>query len=203
MKTNLVESSLHKISRTVVRLSSCAVIAIALTPNLSLAADGNDPAGFIGGAFGLSVPTAQNASARQIWGIQGGAKIGSELGVSAYYFTSNKDELQGTVTGPFGYDLYGVQFAYYFEGEAKGAYFGGRLGLSKVTQMIQSQSVSSAPYHFGLVGGYDYFFNSHFSLGGEAAFMSIGQADTQVAGGSVKTQAFNALNLVAAAKFWF
>ena len=160
-----------------------------------------DPSGFVGGLFGLAVPSLSGTNARMEWGLTAGAKIGSEIGVAGYYLTNSKDE--GGSVGTFGVDLYGVQASYHFEGEAKGAFFGARLGLSKVTQSVSGSSFSTSPYHWGVVGGYDYFLGESLSLGAEASFISVGQADATVSGASIKSDAFNVLSFLAAVKFWF
>jgi hypothetical protein len=180
-------------------IASAAALA-CLAPRPALAAE--DPSGFFGVSGGLAVPSLSNTSARPQWGFSAGAKLGSEFGLSGYYLTSTKDESINGASSTFAFDLYGVQASYHFEGEARGAFFGARLGMSKVTETVAGASVSTSPYHFGVAGGYDHFFNDVFSLGGEASFISVGQADA-AGTGSLKTDAFNVLSFLLAAKLWF
>ncbi len=151
-----------------------------------------DSGAYVGGLFGLSVPSANNTSARPLYGIMGGAKLGSEYGVGGYYFSSSKKEDAGAGQKfDFNYDLYGVEGSYYFEGEAKGVFLGLRLGLSKV----KSVSSNVSPFHWGLVAGYNKFLGANFSLGGEVSYYSIAAADP--------VSGFNTLNFLAAARLWF
>lgn len=195
----------------IAKTCSC-LLALALTPVAFAAADG-DAAGWIGATGGMSVPnysttanTPFSATSRTSFGITGGAKIGTEYGVGAYYNSSHKDET-GTsgVTLPFNYDLYGVMAGYFFEGEAKGVYLGVMLGMTKVVLgNAQSSSVSTSPMHWGLVAGYDYLLAQHFSLGGELNFVSVGSSNGAATNGvTVSQDSFNTLNFNAAIKFWF
>lgn len=165
----------------------------------------SDPSVWVGGALGMSVPNASNTTARPLYGITAGAKVGSEFGVGAYYLTSTKDETSGTVTVPFAYDLYGVEGAYYFEGEAKGVYLGGRLGMSRVSSKnpLSGTTYAINPMHWGLMAGYNYMIGDHFSLGGEAGYMSIASGNTTVGGTAYSIDAFSTLNFLLTAKFWF
>ena len=182
-------------------LSGLFAVALALAPSRAIAVP--DQSGFIGGMGGIFVPSSSGTSARPGFGLIAGAKLGSELGLAGYYMTNSQDETQSGVKSRFGYDLYGVQASYHFEGEAQGAYFGLRLGLSKVSQAVLSQGVSSSPYHVGVVAGYDHMIWDLFSLGGEISYISIGQADVTVSGQNLKTDSFNSLNLLGSVKFWF
>lgn len=178
-----------------------AVLRLALASALSFLgfslwsplaqAEGGDASVWVGALFGLSVPNASNTSSRTTYGLTGGAKVGSELGVGGYYLTSHKDEDVAGTKVPFDYDLYGVEGAYHFEGEAKGVYLGGRLGVSKV----KAGTVDGSPMNFGAMAGYNYFLGDHFSLGGEVNFMSVEKA------GSIN--GFTMLNFLASAKAWF
>ena len=84
----------------------------------------------------------------------------------------------------------------------RGAFAGLRLGFGKTTEMQAASSVSSAPFHCGLVGGYDYLLSSHFSVGLSADLTSVGQADPPF-GGSVKTDPFIAFDALTSVKAWF
>lgn len=169
---------------------------IAIVAMSTSSAHAADPTAWVGGIFGLAVPNADDTTSRAIYGLTGGAKIGSELGVGVYYLTSQKDEdLTGGVKGKFDFDLYGVELAYHFEGEAKGVYLGGRLGTSKVRVGTPLGNVSTSPFHWGLVAGYNHMIGDHFSIGGEANFMSVAEADN--------IKSFNTLNFLATGKLWF
>ncbi len=149
------------------------------------------PHAWVGGLFGLSVPSADSTSARGMYGITLGAKIGDNLGVGGYYLSSQKDESGGK----FNYDLFGVQVSYHFDGDATGAWFGGRIGTSKVNVGPSNFS----PMNIGAVAGYDYLLAQHLSLGGEVNWMSIPDASS----GLSSLKGFSTLNFLAALKFWF
>jgi hypothetical protein len=176
-----------------------ALALVAWNMPASAAAEEN---GWVGGAFGLSVPTADNSTSRPIWGINAGAKVGSEYGLGAYYMSSSKDE--GNALGTFSYDLFGIEAAYYFEGEAKGVYFGARLGSSKLKFGPTGSSISTSPVHYGVVAGYNHFIGSNFSLGGDISLLAIpGSSGTTTTGATVNVNSFTMLNFMADAKFWF
>jgi hypothetical protein len=182
------------------RLARTATLILALSiPGLAKA----DPAGWVGGLFGLSVPNYENTTSRGMYGITGGAKLGSEWGFGGYYLTSSKDD-EGA-TGKFAYDLYGVEFAYHFEGEAAGVFIGGRLGTSNLTAGTTALQVKTSPLHYGAVVGYNKFLNDSFSLGGEVNFFSIPESSATPAASpaSVTVKGFTMLNFLASAKFWF
>lgn len=147
------------------------------------------PHTWAGTHYGVAVPNADGTSARPMMGFTAGTKLGTEMGLGAYYFGSHKDE---TPLGRYDYDLYGIELGYHFEGEAAGAFVGARLGISKVT--TATTVLSSSPLHFGLVGGYDYMIMDHLSVGAEANFFSI-QAGGGVGG-------FTSLDFLASLKIW-
>ena len=163
------------------------LLVVALSGAYSASALAADlPHAWIGGLFGLAVPNANNTTSRGMYGLTVGAKLGDNLGVGAYYNTSNKDE----TAGRFNYDLYGVQLSFHFDGDAVGSWFGGRIGTSKVdTGTIYS------PMNYGLVAGYDYLFAPHVSLGGELNWMSISS--------SGNLNSFSTLDFLLALKLWF
>jgi hypothetical protein len=176
------------------RHSTVAIVIAAASLLLAPQAAHADPVAWAGGLFGLTVPNADGTTARPIFGITAGAKLGSEYGLGVYYMSSTKKEN----AGKFDFDLYGVEFGYHFEGDAKGVYFGGRLGTSKVNV----QSASTSPFHWGVMAGYNYMLGEHFSVGGEAGFMSVASStDSSAVGGRI--DGFNLLNFVATGKFWF
>ncbi|MEK7357440.1 MAG: outer membrane beta-barrel protein [Bdellovibrionota bacterium] len=158
-----------------------------LVPGLAKA----EQAGWVGGLFGLSIPNADQTTSRGAFGITGGAKLGSEWGIGGYYLTSHKDE----TGGKFGYDLYGIEFAYHFEGEAAGVYLGGRVGTSKIT----SGAITTSPTNYGAVAGFNHFLSDHVSLGGELNFFSVPESTST----ATTVKGFTMLNFLAAAKFWF
>jgi hypothetical protein len=144
------------------------------------------PHAWVGGLFGLAVPNYDNTSSRGMFGVTLGAKLGDNLGIGAYYLSSAKDENAGR----FNYDLFGVQLSYHFDGDATGAWFGGRVGTSKI-DVGQTYS----PMNIGAVAGYDYMLTDHLSLGGEVNWMSISE--------SAPLKSFSTLDFLAALKLWF
>lgn len=175
----------------------------------SNAAGGSDSSGWVGVQGGMSIPNYGGTSARPGFGFSGGAKVGTEFGVGAYYLTSKKDETIAGSTSSFGYDLYGVMFGYFFEGEAKGVYLGALLGMTKLTTQSTVSGtryeVSTSPMHYGAVVGFDKPIFGGLSLGGELTYVSIASSSGKL--GSTSTNAsldaFSTLNAMGAVKFWF
>lgn len=144
------------------------------------------PHAWVGGQFGLAVPNADGTTARSMVGLTLGAKLGDNLGLGAYYQASHKDE----TARRFNYDIYGVQLSYHFDGDATGAWFGGRVGTSKV-----DTGSTYSPMNIGVVAGYDYLISGPLSLGGEVNWMSI--SDSGALAG------FSTLDFLLALKLWF
>ncbi len=168
--------------------STLVALALGLvTLSSPLAQAGVDSRGWVGGLLGLTVPDANDTSSRGMWGLTAGAKLGSEWGIGAYYLNSSKNE----DFGKFDLNLYGVQFGYHFEGEANGVFIAGRIGTSK----IDRNGADLSPTNLGVVAGYDYMLGEHFSLGGEASFMSVGKDNG--------FDSFTLLSFLGAAKLWF
>ncbi|MES2964815.1 MAG: hypothetical protein V4760_13065 [Bdellovibrionota bacterium] len=174
--------------------TAAMVLALSI-PGFAHAASGGDHAGWVGALGGLSIPNASNTSARMAVGVTGGAMLGSEMGIGGYYLTSSKDE----TGGKFGYDLYGVEFTYHFEGEAAGVFLGGRVGTSKIT----GGAVTTSPLNYGALAGVNKFLGDSFSIGGEVSFFSVPESNTTVATVPVTINGFTMLNFLASAKFWF
>ena len=177
-------------------MSRTAQIALALIVALffsltSNAAGLEDRKGWVGGLAGITVPNADNSSSRVAYGVTGGAKLGSEYGLGAYFLGSNKKE----GLADFNYQLYGIQLSYHFEGEAAGAFFGARVGVSKVRLATSETS----PTNYGVVGGYDHAIGERLSLGGEASYMSVGKGTDN--GNPIPS--FGMINFLASLKFWF
>lgn len=164
-----------------------SLAALALSTLISVPALAAEiPHAWVGGLLGISVPNYDNTTSRGMFGLTAGAKLGDNLGLGAYYMTSSKDENGGR----FNYDLYGVQLSYHFDGEATGAWFGGRVGTSKI-----DVGSSYSPMNIGAVAGYDYLLTDHLSLGGEINWMSISE--------SSPLKSFSTLNFLGALKLWF
>jgi hypothetical protein len=178
-------------------------MAMVSAPNFAQA---EDEKGWIGGLFGVSAPTRSDATSRAIYGLTAGAKLGTELGLGVYYLTSPKDEnVQGQTIGN-NFDFYGIEGAYHFEGEAKGAYIGARIGITNVKikpSNALTPSVSTTPVHWGPTVGYNYWLNRNFSLGGDVSYLLVSESSEFVGGANATIPAFNALNIGATAKFWF
>jgi hypothetical protein len=173
-------------------IKGSAILVAALTASFLAPARAmaeGDQKGWIGAVGGLTVPAQDDSSTRPMLGITGGAKIGSEMGVGGYFFTSSKDE--GAPLKTFSYDLFGVEFGYHFEGEARGVYLAARVGTSKV----KAAGVSASPMNYGAVAGYNYFLNEQVSVGGEVNFFSVTGAND--------IDGFTMLNFLGSAKFWF
>lgn len=168
------------------------------------AASGSGPSAWLGAQGGLVVPNYANSTARTAFGITAGAKLGSEYGFGAYYRSSSKDEAVAGATVPFNFDLYGVMFGYFFEGEALGVHVGGLLGLSKVTTKAQAENVSTSPMHWGVVAGYDHMLGTGFSLGGELSYVAVSSSTAALTTGTNSSlDAFSTLNFLGSVKLWF
>ncbi len=176
-----------------------AVLLSLLSVSAQAAAEG-EQALWVGGAAGVIVPTKSSTTARTAFGVTAGAKIGTEMGLGAYYFTSPKDE--GGTVGKFDLNFYGVEGTYHFEGEAKGAYFGVRLGITKIDLGTGAALVSVSPFHVGAVGGYNHFITDNFSLGGDVSAYSVSKGDATVSGVTVSVESFSALSFLATLKLW-
>ncbi len=188
------------------RMRAMMVAAVALVSagvfglgSQALAAAEGEPAMWVGGTYGLFVPNKSSTTARPMYGATVGAKIGTELGLGAYYFTSQKDE--GATVGKFNLDFYGVEGTYHFEGEAKGAYFGLRLGITKMNYGVTE--VTASPFHAGIIGGYNHWLTDNISLGGDVSFYSVSKGEATPPGGTPLTvESFSALSFLATLKLW-
>lgn len=151
--------------------------------------------GYAGVIAGLSVPDADDTSARPAFGVLGGARLDGEFGLGAYFLTSSKEESVGGVDADFNYSLYGLEGSFHFEGVADGAYIAARVGLAKV----KAGTSEISPLAWGLNFGYDHFLNEMFSIGIDAGFMAV-QGDKD---GAASVDGFTMLNFLVAAKMWF
>ncbi len=181
-----------------------AVATIAAVVGFStgaLAAADGEKALWVGGAGGIMVPNKSATNPRTQYGVTAGAKIGTELGLGGYYFSAAKDE--GGTQGKFDINMYGIEGTYHFEGEAKGAYFGLRLGISKIDSGSSPNLVSVSPFHFGGVAGYNHWLTDNLSIGGDLSFYSFFKGETTTSGGTtVPVDSFSALSFLATVKFW-
>jgi hypothetical protein len=161
-----------------------------------------DPHGWVGAELGMSNPDYSGTTMRSIYGITGGAKLGSNLGIGVYYLSSTNSE--SPPVGTFGYNLFGVDFGYYFDGEASGAYFGASLGMTKLTAGNSPNQVTTSPSHYGAFAGYNYMIGDRFSLGGELRYAAVGSSSgNNSAGNNVNVNSFNILSVMLTGKFWF
>jgi hypothetical protein len=185
----------------IVAILVATILLLAWGP-VAQAAAGGEKALWMGGAGGLMVPNKSGTSARSILGISAGAKLGTEFGLGAYYFASKKEE--GGVIGKFDNDFYGVEGSYHFEGEARGAYFGLRLGITKMDFGTTPNQVSASPFHIGLIAGYNHWLTDFLSIGGDIGIYSIskGEATSQATGSTVTVDGYSSLNFLATLKFW-
>lgn len=176
-------------SRTAqITLALLVALFFSLTSN---AAGLEDRQGWAGGLAGITVPNYDNSSSRVAYGVTAGAKLGSEFGLGAYFLNSTKKE----DTVDFNYQLFGIQASYHFEGEAAGAFFGARVGISKVKLGVGEIS----PTNYGVVGGYDHAIAERLSLGGEASYMAVSSGTDN----GQTIDSFGMINFLASLKFWF
>ncbi len=161
-----------------------------------------DSKGWVGGLFGLHVPTYDDVDSRTAWGITAGAKMGSEIGLGAYYLSAPGDASLGGAGGEFNYSLVGIELTYQFEGEASGMYFGGRLGLTSLETSVATVTNDFNPYHWGALVGYNHFLARTISIGGEGTFFSVPK-DSDASGVPAQSKAFEIISLMASMKFWF
>ncbi len=155
--------------------------------------------GYVGAIGGFSVPDAEDTSGRPIFGAVAGSRLDGELGLGGYFLSSAKKEKVNNVDVDFEYALYGIEGSFHFEGIADGAFVALRMGLAK----IKVGDANMSPFSYGLGFGYDHFINEAFSVGIDAGFMSVQKSSDSVNGVSVDQKAFNMLNFMVAAKFWF
>lgn len=192
-------------TKTIVRLLVLSSLFSGLlllgTAGVVQAAAEGEKSLWVGGAGGFFVPNKSSTTARSMLGITGGAKIGTELGFGAYYFTSRKDE--GAPIGKFDLDFYGLEGTYHFEGEAKGAYFGLRLGITKMEFGSGTSLVTASPFHAGLIGGYNHWLTDAISIGGDLSIYSVSKGEaTSTSGFTNSVDSFSALSFLATLKFW-
>lgn len=182
------------------------VLAFVLLATLSYgqrahAAAEGEKALWVGVAGGLLVPNKSSTTARDFYGVTAGAKVGTEFGLGAYYFSSKKDE--GGTLGRFDLGFYGVEGTYHFEGEAKGAYFGLRLGITKMDFGTAPNQVAASPFHVGAVAGYNHWLTDFVSVGGDLGFYSVSKGEaTSLTGTTVSSDSFSALSFLATVKLW-
>lgn len=152
--------------------------------------------GYAGLGIGLSVPDAEDTSARAMYSIMGGARLDGEFGIGGFYISSSKEESRSNLDVDFNYNLYGIEGSFHFEGVADGAFFGARVGLAKVKVADQNYS----PMVWGIHLGYDHFLTEAFSLGCEAGFLSVsGEAKSN----ATDLDGFTMVNFMAVTKMWF
>ncbi len=206
MEKNMSTKNLgRKLGQLITANALSVLIVTALLMGLDLnsaqaAADG-EKALWLGGAGGLLVPNKSGTTARSQIGLTAGAKIGTELGLGAYYFTSKKEE--GGSVGAFNLDFYGVEGTYHFEGEAKGAYFGLRLGITKMDFGTTPNQVTASPFHAGAIAGYNHWVTDFLSVGGDLSFYSVSKGEaTSLTGTTVAVDSFSALSFLATLKLW-
>ena len=155
--------------------------------------------GYVGVVGGFSVPDAEDTSGRPLFGAMAGSRLDGELGLGGYFLSSSKKEKINSVDADFNYSLYGIEGSFHFEGVAEGAFVALRMGMAK----IKAGDGNFSPFSYGLGFGYDHFFTPNVSIGIDAGFMSVQKDNDTVNGVSVTMKAFNMLNFLVAAKFWF
>lgn len=171
-----------------------------ILPGSALAAD---PKAWLGAGVGLSVPNKSDTTSRAIFGVNLGAKLGSEFAIGVHYLTSSKDENVSGRSVPWNYQLYGISGSYHFEGEAEGVYLGALLGMSRVETTYLGGDLATSPMHWGVMAGYNHPIGGEmFTLGGDVNFISVGSASGSVYGISRETDAFSILNFLVTAKLW-
>lgn len=202
LKSEVWRKSLRAVSSLIlVSLSLATLSNVTLATAASAAVNGSEPSLWLGAAGGLMVPNKSGTSARSDFGITAGAMIGSELAVGAYYLTSKKTET--SVVGTFDLDFYGVEGSYHFEGEARGAYFGARLGITKMAFGVSPNDVTASPFHLGVFAGYNKWIMSNLSLGADLGVYSVSKGEaTSLTGVTSTVDPFTALTFLATLKFW-
>jgi hypothetical protein len=161
-----------------------------------------DAKGWVGGLFGLQVPTYDDVDSRTAWGLTAGAKMGSEIGLGAYYISAPGEASLGGAGAKFNYSLIGIELTYQFEGEASGMYLGGRLGLTNLETQVAGITNDFNPYHWGALVGYNHYLARTISIGGEGTFFSVPK-DSDSSGTAATSKAFEIIALMASLKFWF
>ncbi|CAN5565998.1 hypothetical protein BH10BDE1_BH10BDE1_29490 [soil metagenome] len=181
-------------------LAAVVAVTTVFSVQAKAAADG-EKALWVGGAAGVLIPNKSSTNPRGEYGVTVGAKIGTELGLGAYYFSAKKEE--GGAIGKFDLDFYGIEGTYHFEGEAKGAYFGVRLGITKMDFGVPAAQVSASPFHVGVIGGYNHWVTDNLSIGGDLSFYSVSKGEsTALSGTTVSVDSFSALSFLATVKLW-
>ncbi len=198
---NFISATLSILLSSLLSIVVSLVVSTVASTSALAAVDGSEAALWVGGSGGVFVPNKSGTSARSQLGLTVGAKIGSELAIGGYYSTSQKAE--GAPHGQFDVAFYGIEGSYHFEGEARGAYFGARIGITKMDFGLSPNEVTASPFHVGLIGGYNHWLSRSVSVGGDLGFYSVSKGEaTSRAGVTSTVDSFTALSFLATAKFW-
>lgn len=183
---------LHKVLLT--------ILAFVLIPLVGFADDGGGAK--IGLAYGFTVPDADNTNPRQMWGLVGSSMISPKISLGGYYLVSDKEQGGGAGGRDFKFSVHGLSLTYN-EPQGNGvAYFGMKLGLSKLeTKNTLGESVILSPYHYGVVLGYDYSLWSWMSFGFEGNYLHFEDSDITINGNSYVEGKFNAISFLMSLKF--
>ncbi len=181
-----------------------AIVVFSLVSSGAWAIDWNaQGGGYVGGQFGLTVPSESNTTSRTAYGAVAGGKLGDNFGLGAYFVGSSKNENAGNI-GSFKYNFFGLEGNYFFDGSGRGGYIGINAGLSKITQTDRAgNSYSFSPFVWGGQAGYDYFLTEFLSLGAEASVLLISSQNATTNGVTVNLSSFTAINFLAQVKLWF
>jgi hypothetical protein len=180
------------------------IVCLTLASASAGAIDWNQQTGgYIGGQFGLTVPSESNTSSRTGYGAVAGGKLGDNFGLGAYFLGSSKTENAQNI-GSFKYNFFGLEANYFFDGSGRGGYVGANVGLSKITETDRSgNSYNFSPFVWGIQAGYDYMLTEFLSLGGEANVMFVSSQNATTNGVTVNLSSFTSINFLVQAKLWF
>jgi len=165
------------------------------------AVNGSEPTVWAGAMGGVLIPNKSGTSARGDLGLTAGAMLGSEFAIGGYYLTSKKSETSSV--GTFDLDFYGIEGSYHFEGEARGAYFGARMGITKMNFGVAPSELTASPFHFGAIAGYNKWLGENLSIGADLALYSVSKGEaTSLTGLPSTVDSFTALTFLATLKLW-
>jgi hypothetical protein len=76
-----------------------------------------------------------------------------------------------------------------------------RIGLTKIVNSPAGTPITFSPYHYGLVGGYDYTVAKYLVLGFEGSFLRVLPGRTSLTGTVYERDAFNIISFLLTLQF--
>ncbi len=168
------------------------ILALSFSQNLLAQSSGG--AGYVGFAYGLSVPDAANTIDHKLSGVVGGGKISDQASFGGYHMTSSAED--GPNSADFSFGITGLEARLNLTTGEKQVYIGLRTGVAKVTTTINSNPIVFSPYHWGIIGGYSYNIYWRINLGIEGSYIGFERSSTTSASVTEELQPFHIINFL-------